>query len=160
MCHASSALCDKLITHSEESYPGCVCLTVSAVSTSILCKADLCEDLLKVKQKAAGTGSYDKMAGHQSCSIFCGIHGRDSFVTASQEVDVASVLSSLVTRNISELSMQPRCLHHLVYSALQKNIISYIGTTITCFPVFTLKHEGNKFCLTVFQTVRQKEKMS
>jgi hypothetical protein len=80
--------------------------------------------LLKIKQEAAGTGTYDEVARHLSYSIFCGFHKRDSFLTASQKVNVASVLSSLVRRNTSELSMQPRRLHHLVYDTLQENISS------------------------------------
>jgi len=79
-----------------------------------LCKTDLREELSKVMKTAAGTRTYEEVSRHHSFSIFCWFHERDSVLTASQEVNVASVLSKLVRRDMSELSMQLRCLHHLV----------------------------------------------
>jgi len=105
-CHKKCLLLLKLIQHKHKDR--------SAVSTAVVCKTDLREELPNVMKRAAGTGTYDEVSWHQSFSIFCWYHERDSFMTASQEVNVASVLSKLVRRDMSELSMQPRCLHHLV----------------------------------------------
>jgi hypothetical protein len=81
---------------------------------------DLLEDQLNVAKEMAIAGTDDEVARHLGCCSFCGFHGRDSFLRASQEVDVPPALNDIFKKDTAELNMQHRCLYHLLNNPLQK----------------------------------------